>query len=142
MSQPPLASPSPSYRLPKQDRLRERSDFLSVQGSGQKVITPHFLWFAKPSSVGTLRFGVTVSKRVGTAVVRNRVKRLLREAFRHNKALFASALDVVAIARSEAASVALAHVQRELAEAARRLRPIARSESRASPCTRQGPRII
>lgn len=142
MSQPPVASPSPSYRLHKQDRLLSRRDFLAVQSGGQKIITPHFLWFARPSSVGALRFGVTVSKRVGTAVVRNRVKRLLREAFRHNKTLFASALDVVAIARSEAATVALAHVQRELTEAARRLRPVVRSESRASPCTRQGPRII
>ncbi len=136
MSQPPSASPSPSHRLRKPERLRERSDFLRVQGSGQKVVTPHFLWFASPSLVGALRFGVTVSKRVGTAVVRNRVKRLLREAFRLHKPLFPGALDIVAIARGESATVPWPQVQRELADAARRLRPARASESRGSPCTR------
>jgi len=142
MSQPSVASPSPSYRLRKHERLLSRRDFLRVQGDGQKVITPHFLWFACPSTVGMLRFGVTVSKRVGSAVARNRVKRLLREAFRLHKARFCEPLDIVAIARGDAATVALREVERELADAARRLRPASRSESRTSPCTRQGPRII
>ena len=56
--------------------------------AGKQFISPHFLWFGSPSPTGSLRFGVTVSKRVGLAVVRNRVKRLLREAFRQHKALF------------------------------------------------------
>lgn len=142
MSQSPTASPIPSQRLRKAERLLQRPDFLRVQGSGQKVVTPHFLWFGCSSTAGSLRFGVTVSKRVGTAVVRNRIKRLLREAFRHHKALFASGLDVVAIARSESAMVAWPTVQRELSDAARRLRPSSRSESRGGPCTRLGPRII
>jgi ribonuclease P protein component len=142
MSQPSTANPSPNRRLRKPERLLQRREFLRVQGEGQKVVTPHFLWFASPSALGRLRFGVTVSKRVGAAVVRNRVKRLLREAFRHGKDLFGGTLDLVAIARSESATVSLPQVQRELADAARRLRPASRSESRASPCTRQGGRII
>lgn len=116
-SLPALSSPS----LRKHERLLRRRDFLRVQGEGKKFVSPHFLWFGCESPNGTLRLGVTVSKRVGTAVVRNRVKRLLREAFRHHKALFMPTLDVVAIARPQANSVALSQVQAELSEAARRL---------------------
>lgn len=125
----PFDSPDPGdhsasqHRFPKTDRLLRRSDFLRVQGQGRKLVSPHFLWFVVPSPAGALRLGVTVSKRVGGAVVRNRVKRLLREAFRHHKALFPVGIDVVAIARTEAATVPLAVVDRELCDAARRLTP-------------------
>jgi ribonuclease P protein component len=121
MSQPSPAFPSPSLRLSKPERLLRRRDFLRVQGEGKKIISPHFLWFGSPSPVGLLRLGVTVSKRVGTAVVRNRVKRLLREAFRHHKALLPPTWDLVAIARPESATVELQQVQAELIQMARRL---------------------
>lgn len=128
MSQPSPAPSSSSLRLCKHERLLRRRDFLRVQGEGKKVVSPHFLWFGSPSPVGMLRLGVTVSKRVGTAVVRNRVKRLLREAFRHHKALFLPTWDVVAIARPEAARVELCQLQAELTQAARRLaeKPVSR----------------
>lgn len=134
MSQPSTALPSPQYRFSKPERLLRRRDFLRVQGGGKKFISPHFLWFGSPSPTGSLRFGVTVSKRVGPAVVRNRVKRLLREAFRQHKALFPPMLDVVAIARPESVAVALDQVRAELALAARRLSgpPSAHSPGRRS----------
>lgn len=124
MSEPSPARPTPSFRLRKQEHLLRRRDFLRVQGEGKKFISPHFLWFGSPSPDGLLRIGLTVSKRVGTAVVRNRVKRLLREAFRHHKALFPPTWELVAIARPEAARVELAQVQAELMQAARRLTPL------------------
>jgi ribonuclease P protein component len=67
------------------------------------------------------RIGITVSRRVGGAVVRNRVKRLLKEAFRRHKRELPADLELVVIARPCAAKVQLAQAERELLDVARRL---------------------
>lgn len=67
------------------------------------------------------RLGVTVSRRVGNAVVRNRVKRRVREWFRRNRGVFPPDRDVVVIARASAAEIPSAEVGRELEGAVRRL---------------------
>lgn len=112
--------PPADRRFRKPERLLKRADFLTVQGGGQKLVTRHFLWFTRPRDLG-LRLGITVSKRVGPAVTRNRVKRLLREAFRHHKGLFPQALDVVVVAKAEAGSVLSAEVLSQVRDCARRL---------------------
>lgn len=71
-----------------------------------------FVTCAKPSPAGQARLGVTVSRRVGGAVARNRIKRLVREVFRKNRAALGVPLDVVVIARPAAAEA-----PRERAEA-------------------------
>ena len=71
-----------SERFPKSARLRRRSEFLAVQGSGQRFRTRNLvaLFLDRPGQ--TFRIGLVVSKKVGGAVVRNKVKRWLREAWR------------------------------------------------------------
>lgn len=72
---------------------------------------------------GKGRVGLTVSKKVGNAVTRNRIKRFIREATRRGRWLPAD-LDVVVVAKRRAASLSGAdEVSRELARAGKRLRP-------------------
>ena len=67
------------------------------------------------------RFGITVTRKVGNAVVRNRIKRIVREGCRRVPELFPAGLDVVVMARSSAATARLSDVAGELSELVRRL---------------------
>ncbi|MFQ5541790.1 MAG: ribonuclease P protein component, partial [Candidatus Binatia bacterium] len=69
-------------RFPKRTHLTRRSDFLSLSRGGRTVYTPHFIVISKANDRRVDRLGITVSAKVGKAVVRNRVKRLLREFYR------------------------------------------------------------
>jgi len=120
-------------RLTKAERIRRRADYLRIQGGGRKLLTPSFVCFgvrpvprSEPAPAGPVdksptQLGITVSRRVGGAVVRNRVKRLVREAFRLHKTDFPRGLELVLIARAEAAKIGYAQVERELSELGRRL---------------------
>lgn len=64
----------------REDRLRRRVDFESVRDEGRRVSDQLLVMGFSRSDGGRSRFGLAVSRRVGSAVVRNRVKRRLREA--------------------------------------------------------------
>lgn len=61
--------------------------------------------YARPNRTGINRVGITVSKKLGKAVVRNRVRRRIREAYRLNEERFESGYDIVIVARSHAVEV-------------------------------------
>ncbi|MBO4334496.1 MAG: ribonuclease P protein component [Desulfovibrio sp.] len=75
--------PGGDRRFPRLFRLRKRAEFEACYKSGRKYHTPHFLVFvlAFPER-GFPRLGLSVSKKVGNAVLRNRLKRVLRTFFR------------------------------------------------------------
>ena len=60
----------------------------------------YLVLYAKRNRTNTNRVGITVSKKLGHAVVRNRVRRRLREIYRLNEAKFAPGWDIVVVARS------------------------------------------
>ena len=93
-----------------------------MQSRGQRVHTRHFLIMSLEQVESGLnrsgRVGITVSKRVGSAVTRNRIKRLVREFVRHNKDWLPPGRDVVVIAkRSASAFRCLAAVTEDLSQA-------------------------
>ncbi len=92
-------------RLLATDRLKLRSEFERVQSKGRKVHSARFLFLVLPRVTeedGRNRLGVTVTRKVANAVGRNRIKRVLREVFRKNRALFPSGCDVVIVAKDRA----------------------------------------
>ena len=62
----------------------------------------YLVLYARKNRTGTNRVGITVSKKLGHAVVRNRVRRRLREVYRLNEDRFAPGWDIVVVARTKA----------------------------------------
>jgi ribonuclease P protein component len=97
-----------SSGISKQMRLRRRAEFLAVQAGGTKLHGRHVLAIAKrrgndaPGEDGRGRLGLTVTKKVGNAVVRNRIRRLLREWMRLHGWVPAG-WDLVLVAKDSAA---------------------------------------
>ena len=86
--------------LGKSERLRKRAEYLAASKKPSKrVETRHFLILLKENKAEGARIGITVTKKIGKAVTRNRIKRYVREFFRNNKSIFPKGYDVVVIAR-------------------------------------------
>jgi ribonuclease P protein component len=83
----------------KQDRIRKRKDYLNIYQQGVRSYSLHFTAIVRQNPSGLTRLGLTVSKKVGNAVKRNRMKRLVREFFRLNKARLSASQDIVIIGR-------------------------------------------
>lgn len=116
---PPSGLPAgrpPGRQFPKSARVRKRREYLEIQGRGRRVSLPHFVFVVAarrrgPGVVESARLGVTASRKVGNAVVRNRCKRLVREAFRAVGAeLFADDIDVIVIVKAAPPGLSLADV--------------------------------
>ncbi len=76
------------FSFPKELRLRKRREFKKVYEEGRKVYSKYFTIHYLENQLGRPRLGITVTKKVGKSVVRNRWKRLIREAFRLNRHQF------------------------------------------------------
>ena len=104
--------------FPKAIRLRKRSEFLLLSNAQAKTSVKGFLLVWRDNSGLSARMGVTVSKKIGCAVVRNRIKRYLREIFRHDRMLLPP-VDVNIIARRESALMIYSDIRREITKAFR-----------------------
>jgi len=88
----------------REQRLRTPADFRRVREHAPRG-WPHplLVLYAAPNDLGRTRIGITVSSRVGNAVVRNKVRRRLREALRARFSRLAPGTDLLVIARPSAA---------------------------------------
>jgi len=107
------ANPKGSARFPKAARLRHRQEFLRAQAQGKRFHTRHFGVTLAPMAEGHPRLGLVATRRLGKAVQRNRVKRLLREFFRRHQTGL-PAFDLVIMAKKGAAALEYHQVEEEL----------------------------
>ncbi len=111
----------PDQRFPRFCRLTSRRQFLSVYTNGRRIGTPAFTLFGLPNDLGHCRLGLTVPRRVGGAVRRNRVKRVLREAFRRNRWRLEPALDLIVNAHPPIVECTALQLEREFMKSFARL---------------------
>ena len=112
-----LKQPLGAQTFPKAKRIRKRGEYLKLQEVGQRRAGKWFVVITAPGRSGVSRLGITASRRVGGAVLRNRVKRMVREFFRTHHDRIQPPRDVVVIARPGAADADYADVKRELGAA-------------------------
>jgi len=82
-------------KFPKSDRVLKRYGFRRVYEQGRKIQSGLFTAFLVANQTGSPRIGITVTRKIGNSVERNRARRLLREAFRKNKWLARTGVDIV-----------------------------------------------
>jgi ribonuclease P protein component len=100
-------------------RLRSQRDFRGVYGRGRRASGAWLtvvVWLRRPGEIPAPRVGLSVSKDHGGAVRRNKLKRVLREAFRHERADMPANIDVVLIPKKRDDNMPLAEVRTELPE--------------------------
>ena len=94
--------------FPRAARIVAQSHFDRVYQQGRKFVAPGVVAWALSSPSGRSRIGLSVSRKVGGAIVRNRVKRVLREAFRQLATQPDPPVDLVLVARPGRAPQTLA----------------------------------
>ena len=110
--------------MPKKARLLKRVQFLTLSKQGKKVYTDCFLALVSVGEAHNNRIGITVSKKVGNAIERNRIKRIIREYFRHNKENIPGPKDINIIARKGLASLANRQIFEKLDKLFAKIKPV------------------
>ena len=118
------AVPAPPQTGAPAGRIKKRRDFLRAASRGKRAARPGLVIQALATEPGSLRLGFTVTKKVGNAVVRNRVRRRLREAMRLVAALHAKpGHDYVIVGREDVLAAPFGQLADELSRRIRGRRP-------------------
>jgi ribonuclease P protein component len=104
----------PAAVMEKRYRLKDDERFRSVKKDGRSWSDSLLVLCVLPNGLEYSRFGFSVSKRVGKAAVRNRVKRLLRETARLRQAVVSPGRDLVFIARRPIGEASFREVDRSV----------------------------
>ena len=102
------------FSLTKADRILKRKDFIALSENGRRFQNEHFIAVFAPNQQGRSRIGITVTKKVGPAVQRNRIKRIVREYFRLNRHNLAGNWDINLIAKSQRVDLSAEQAYRSL----------------------------
>ena len=92
--------------------LKMNYEFRRVYNKGKSGVSPFLVVYARPNRGGKNRLGVTVSTKLGKAVIRNRVRRRLREIYRLSQPEMKQGYDIVLVARSRAVTATYREIER------------------------------
>ena len=113
-AQAPVGLTVRDHRFPRLLRVRKSVEFRRVYDGGSKIVRRGFVLFYLPNGTTEHRLGITVTKRIGNAAVRNLCKRRIREAFRRNRRdLGTEGVDCVIHARAPLGSLTGREVEQE-----------------------------
>jgi ribonuclease P protein component len=83
------------------ERIRRKKDFFELYKRGVCARGKYFNLIYLPNGLGYSRMAAVASRKIGSAVVRNKVRRRARELFRRNKAVLTSSWDILLIAKKD-----------------------------------------
>jgi len=109
--------PETDQRFPRTYRLTARRQFVEVYKRGRKTRRSAFTVFGLANDLEYCRLGLTVTRRIGNAVKRNRIKRVMRDAFRRHREELAAPMDLVLNAYSAVLEMPFEQLQHELLDA-------------------------
>lgn len=89
----------------KKDKILKRREFLQLKRCGKRIQDRNFIIIYSDGKYEKNRIGITVSKKLGNAVKRNKIKRLIRENFRMNRDKIAEFMDINVIAKKKAGEI-------------------------------------
>lgn len=101
--------------------LKKNSDFRRLYAKGKSAVNPYMVVYCRRNNTRENRLGYTVSAKLGHAVVRNRIRRRLREIYRLNSPHLRSGWDIVIVARSRCIDAQYSKMDRAFLEACTKL---------------------
>jgi ribonuclease P protein component len=105
-----------NFSFQKTDRIREKSEFKDLYNRGKRIKSDAFIVCYLPNTLQRSRLGMSVSRKVGCAVIRNRIKRIAREVFRLQRSRFfqKGSWDIHLIARNTASRLSTSELVERL----------------------------
>jgi len=110
------------FGFPKQNRLKAKKEFQSVYEKGHSVVDGLAVFYVNSGENEMTRIGFAAGKKIGNAVLRNHVKRMMREAFRHHRSELKDGVSLVWVARKRLASADYKTYERVFLRLAKRAR--------------------
>ena len=111
----------PSEGFPHCRRIVRSVDYKAIYETGKKIHSEKFVLFVRENSEGHTRLGITVSRKIGCASKRNRIKRLFREIFRRSSTEIPDNFDIVVNAKSGCVGTGFVELKEEFIAAAKRV---------------------
>ena len=107
--------------FPREARLVRRSEFDAVYRSGKRLSSSHFTVFVRSNGLGASRFGFSIKKTLGGAVVRNRIRRRVREIVRCHRQEIPAGWDIVIHPKSSVGKAPFAALTEDLVRVLKKL---------------------
>lgn len=101
--------------------VKKNYEFRRIYAKGKSGVSPYLVVYCRPNRRGVNRLGVTVGAKLGKAVVRNRVRRRLREIFRLNQGRMKQGYDVILVGRTRAVTARYRDLERSYMQLCARL---------------------
>ncbi len=90
-----------NFSFKKENRIKSKNAFQIVYKTGRSVVDSMSVMYVLPNEEKTVKIGFAVGKKMGSAVVRNRVKRMMREVFRHRRSELRDSVQIIWVARKK-----------------------------------------
>jgi len=97
--------------------LKKNYEFRRLYQRGKSMAAPNLVVYFRRNGGRENRLGITVSNKIGNAVVRNRVRRRMREIYRQNEARLARGIDLVVVARAKSAAADYSGLEKDFCRA-------------------------